>query len=283
MRNPSLILLFVIVSTCGLLAQTVPQGMKYQAVARDLDGNVLSNESISLQIVLHTSVDEPDQAYSEYHTIVTNDYGLFTITIGNGRVSSGSFEQIPWETRDVFMAVSLYDNVRGEFQLLSDSRLLAVPYAFHAYSADKIVGSGGTRNNFGELREKTPWYLDGNENVNDQIHKLGPWNAADLVVITNDTERMRVEAGGDVVVARGSDLHVIDNLNVGKAVELNQMEGNTHVHGQLIVEQTATLKDNLIVDGESTFNSDITVENGATTTSDRRPVGRRKDKPARAT
>ena len=36
-----------------LMAQGVPQGMKYQGVARDADGNVLANQRIALKINLN--------------------------------------------------------------------------------------------------------------------------------------------------------------------------------------------------------------------------------------
>ena len=44
---PILLLLF-----CGVQAQDVPLGMQYQAVARDLQGNILPNQKITLKISL---------------------------------------------------------------------------------------------------------------------------------------------------------------------------------------------------------------------------------------
>ncbi len=67
-------------------SQNVPQGMKYQAVARTLSGNVIANQEISLKISLVNSGKSAAVYYSEVHTVTTNQLGLFTLVIGEGRI-----------------------------------------------------------------------------------------------------------------------------------------------------------------------------------------------------
>ena len=69
------LLVFFIIQT--VIAQTVPRGMNYQAVARDKTGEVLPNQEIFLRINL---VSQPTTAsevvyYSEIHRAVTNSLG----------------------------------------------------------------------------------------------------------------------------------------------------------------------------------------------------------------
>ena len=79
------LLLTIIIAffTFQAFSQSVPQGMRYQAVARDEAGKTLDNENISLQISLRAG-EKGDVLYTERHQVTTNQLGLFSITIGEG-------------------------------------------------------------------------------------------------------------------------------------------------------------------------------------------------------
>nr|ACN58830.1 Legionella vir region protein [uncultured bacterium BLR12] len=122
-------------------AQHVPQGMKYQAVARNLSGNIIANQEIYLKIDLLTGQGSLSTIYySEVHKVVTNQLGLFTLTIGEGNIEKGTFSSIPWSTADVWMQVAIKDKGKPGFVPISSSKLLAVPYAFHAETANALAG-----------------------------------------------------------------------------------------------------------------------------------------------
>jgi hypothetical protein len=76
-------------------AQTpkAPQSFTYQAVARDASGNALVNKSIGLRMSI---ISNTTAVYTETFTANTNAYGMFTVTIGNGAVVTGSFAAINW-------------------------------------------------------------------------------------------------------------------------------------------------------------------------------------------
>ena len=78
-------------------AQTVPAGMKYQAVARSTSGEVLPNRSITLKIELKGDPAKGAMVYySEEHTVVTSQLGLFDLVIGMGKTGFSSMATVPW-------------------------------------------------------------------------------------------------------------------------------------------------------------------------------------------
>lgn len=282
-------LFFFLLSAYG---QTVPQGMKYQAVARDNGGQVIANQLISLQVKLHAP-DSKAKPYSEFHQVITNNLGLFNLTIGQGRVETGSFSDIPWSTEAIWMEVSIDENGGNDFAVISNSELLAVPYAFHALSASAISGENGTKNgNTGNT-----WKVGGNILNVPGPHTLGTKQADDLVLITNDIARLTITADGDIDIANslsvGEDLTVVNDvflntnlsgstinngdftvanssatdltgtLNVNGATDLNstlEVDGATDLNTTLNVDGATDLNSTLEVDGTTDLNSSLEVD-----------------------
>jgi hypothetical protein len=122
-----------------LSAQTVPQGMNYQAVARDANGQIMDNQNINLKITLLGGAADGKSVYNEYHQVVTNEIGLFSLTIGAGEKATGDFSEVPWSAAEIWMDIALAEGENADYKLISTTRLLAVPYAFHAATAGNIV------------------------------------------------------------------------------------------------------------------------------------------------
>jgi len=263
-------------------SQSVPQGMKYQAVARDLKGNVLANQPIELKIALISDVDRQTIAYSETHSVTTNEVGLFNLVIGEGDNSKGLFEEVPWSSYDIWMEVSIKDKDATDFAVISNSRLLAVPYAFHAGTANELAGPTGRGSSGGGVPANV-WTLFGNSNVDDSKDRLGTTDCADLIMITNNLERLRITCEGDINITNslsvgvnldvGNDVHIGNDLTVDQDVFLNVDGGNTTVNGDLTVDNMSStyltgtltvdkatdLNLTLNVDGTTTLNDDLTV------------------------
>ncbi len=76
-----LLCLFVIVNCTFLIgnsfAQTVPQKMNYQGVARDAGGELIAEQSISVRIGITSSEIMNRPVYAEEHAVTTNKSGLF--------------------------------------------------------------------------------------------------------------------------------------------------------------------------------------------------------------
>ena len=107
----------------GVFAQS-PNAFKYQAVLRDLDGKVLANEDVSVEISLLQGSETGTAVLTEVFAITTNMYGLTNLEIGS--VNPVGFAVIDWGNGPYFIKVSVDGDVVGTSQLLS------VPYALHA-------------------------------------------------------------------------------------------------------------------------------------------------------
>ena len=117
-------------------AQNVPQGINYQAVARDANGDVLMNQALTIQFSVISDITTSAVSWQETHTVTTNDYGLFTAIIGQGTSTSGgssaTFDVVDWASSTHFLKVEMNGVDMGTTQLMS------VPYSLHTKTADNI-------------------------------------------------------------------------------------------------------------------------------------------------
>ena len=91
-----LTLVLLIASFQLVSAQSGLTGTNYQAVARNVNGTVLSNQSLTVRFsILGGSAAGPVQ-YQETHTTATNNVGLFTLQIGKGTPLTGAYSTVPW-------------------------------------------------------------------------------------------------------------------------------------------------------------------------------------------
>jgi len=82
--NKALLTLTSVLFCAITIAQSVPKGIKYQAVARDANGDVLMNQALTIQFSVISDVTTGSVSWQETHLDTTNDYGLFTAIIGQG-------------------------------------------------------------------------------------------------------------------------------------------------------------------------------------------------------
>src|SRR5262249_35855766 len=81
--------------------------------------------------------------YQEHHTIVTNQFGLFSLSIGGGTVDAGTFSQINWGSGPKFLEVGLELSGSAVYVAMGTSQLLSVPYALYAETAGNGGGTTG--------------------------------------------------------------------------------------------------------------------------------------------
>lgn len=135
MKKIILSILAVVAFTLSSIAQS-PQAFKYQAVARDLSGVVLSNQAVSFQIsILQGSLVGPS-SFTETHNVTTNDFGLVNLEIGNGTLVSGDFSTIDWGADSYFLQIEMDETGGAAFTLMGTSQLMSVPYALHATTVE---------------------------------------------------------------------------------------------------------------------------------------------------
>jgi hypothetical protein len=163
-----LILLFTILLNTTFLFSQVPSQFSYQALATDLNGDELQSQNISIQAtILSGDIMSGVEEWVERHAITTDEFGLFSIEIGNGIFISGnvsSFRDINWASGDHFLRIEMDTGGGTNFQPVGTNQLLSVPYAlqagnsvkadtadyaldgFHAATADTALYSFNTMN-----------------------------------------------------------------------------------------------------------------------------------------
>ncbi|MEZ7498703.1 hypothetical protein QO200_08125 [Flavobacterium sp. Arc3] len=136
------ILLFVTV-TLSAFAQS-PEKMSYQAIIRGQDNSLVTNSKISLKIIVHQGTATGTIVYQETHSVKTNNNGLVSLEIGTGKIVVGTFSGIAWEKGPYFIETQV--DVAGglNYNIIGITQLLSVPYALHAKTADRLVGSSAT-------------------------------------------------------------------------------------------------------------------------------------------
>lgn len=138
----SLLIAFMAIS--GFVSAQAPQGINYQAVARDNSGAILPNATLQVRYSIISDVPNNIVEYQEVHSnVATNNYGLFTAVIGQGTQTGGTqanFASIPWGSVVPFLKVEV-DNGTGYINM-GTMQFWSVPYALH--SANGGGGGGAT-------------------------------------------------------------------------------------------------------------------------------------------
>jgi uncharacterized protein (TIGR02145 family) len=116
-----------------------PEKMSYQAVIRDADNTLISNQVVGIRIsILRGSVDGM-AVYIETHTPVTGTNGLLSLEIGAGTVVNGDFTAIDWSDGPYFFQTETDPAGGTNYTIKGVSQLLSVPYALHAKTAETII------------------------------------------------------------------------------------------------------------------------------------------------
>ena len=149
--------LFVLFASLTILAQS-PQAFKYQAIARDEVGNVLSMWDIGLRISLIQAGANGQPIYVETHRVRTNIYGLINLTIGEGEVMKGDLSSIEWGKTRHYLRMEIDIEGGRDYKEVGTSQLYAVPYALYADEAGKIADNGNETTSLKEAKSQKPWH-----------------------------------------------------------------------------------------------------------------------------
>jgi len=270
MKKLFLTTVLLAISIPFLMAQ-IPQAFKYQAVVRDYNGLILADQSINLRISILSGNAFGKEVYSEIHKTVTNSMGLVNLEIGRGEDPSGSLSAINWAEGDFFIRIEMDEKGGNLFKQMGVTQLLSVPYALYSGTAGSIASSGNVSD---EGNPSNNWITFGNDNTSPPEDKLGTTDNADLMIVTNDTQRILIKNYGDVFVDRS--MFVGENLSVEGNVYLNTGLGDSTINhgtftvadlkptllsGTLTVDQATDLNSTLNVDGITDLNSNLNVNN----------------------
>ncbi|MDB3906535.1 hypothetical protein N9355_03600 [Crocinitomicaceae bacterium] len=145
-----LLILTLILASAGIGFSQSPDAVNYQAVARDGAGTLLNNQNLDVRIGIYSGIGGAVQEYEETHAVTTNQFGQFSLKIGQGTVVTGTFSAIGWGIDEHHLKVEV-DNGSGYVDL-GTTQLVSVPYAKHAATADvagpwELNGSNAFYNN----------------------------------------------------------------------------------------------------------------------------------------
>ena len=172
MKKLFAILTTVLVSAT-LWAQS-PEKMSYQSVIRDSNDNLVTNQSVGMQISILQGSSTGTAVYTETQTPTTNDNGLVSLEIGAGTVVSGNFTDIDWANGSYFIETETDPTGGINYTIAGTSQLLSVPYALHANEVDPNVPQGTQA---GEMQywNGTAWIV------------VAAGNEGDIMTIINNT------------------------------------------------------------------------------------------------
>ena len=136
-------LCIAIASLTQLQAQA-PQGFNYQATVRNSSGDLIVNSNVYFKFNIIQGSQTADPAYSEEHTLLTDDLGQVSLVIGQGTLTTGVFSEIDWSIGNYYLAIEL-DTGSG-FEPMGVSQLLSVPYAMYSNNSGSSneLPSGGS-------------------------------------------------------------------------------------------------------------------------------------------
>ena len=107
----------------------------YQAVLRDTNGIMLSNQMVDIRVSLLADSVNGTNAYQEIHQTTSNEFGLISLAVGSGNAVFGVWSLLEWESRNYYIKMEL-DTSGGSNYLSSGTTLLkAVPRALYAKMA----------------------------------------------------------------------------------------------------------------------------------------------------
>ena len=127
-------------------AQTSPS-IPYQAVARDSFGTPLPSQSMKIRLSIRDSLSTGAVVYQETDSIVTDKLGMFTVNIGQGNVTSGSFSGINWSSGNKFIQTELDPTGGNSYVNLGTSQMMSVPFALYAQTSGNT--NAPTKSRFG--------------------------------------------------------------------------------------------------------------------------------------
>ena len=124
-----LVLLFLL--SANVWSQS-PEKMSYQAVIRDSDNNLVSNQTVGIQISILQGSASGTAVYVETHEPTANENGLVTLEIGTGAVVSGDFSSIDWSAGPYFLKNETDPSGGNDYSTSGTCELLSVPFALYA-------------------------------------------------------------------------------------------------------------------------------------------------------
>jgi len=263
MKNTLLTILSVLFCTITF-AQSVPQGINYQAVARDASGDVLMNQALTIQFSVISDITTSAVSWQETHTVSTNNYGLYTAIIGQGTAtsvgSSANFDVIDWGASNHLLKVEV--DYGGGFVDMGTTAFMSVPYALSSGSTINSLWKDNGNHLSPDSTASQDIIIYGQTDISGSIAIDGNaeiWGTTRMSVVgigtTNPTETLDVD--GNVRMRTGSSsgyIAVSDSVGVMNWTDpmtINTLQGPQGPAGN----DGVGIAQNLSISGDTLFIS----------------------------
>jgi uncharacterized protein (TIGR02145 family) len=135
-------ILLVVLLSVSSWAQA-PQSFSYQAVIRGINNSLISNKPVGMKISLLQGSENGNGVYVETHQPMSNENGLVSIAIGNGKVEKGTFLTIDWSKGPFFVKTETDPSGGSNYVLTTTNQLLSVPYSLSSNNGISRVSETG--------------------------------------------------------------------------------------------------------------------------------------------
>jgi hypothetical protein len=225
-----------------------PLQFNYQAVARDNRGAPMAMKDIRIRFTIVTDSPEGSAEYSETRKIQTNQFGMFTVSVGSeGAITStGSLKDVKWEKGKKFLRAEIDPRGSNNFIDLGATQLVSVPYAMFALRTMNETSGGfsGVAGNGVSIKDSVVMLgnKEGEEGAALQDNRVIPLNgnklsfqdgaatidiAKSLINIQQDSSLIE----GDTEISGGSFLRVNPLFPRADAVPFVFTRAATRQHG----------------------------------------------------
>ncbi|MEN3325159.1 hypothetical protein VP395_15590 [Mariniflexile soesokkakense] len=182
-------LIATVLFTAISFAQT-PSKVSYQAIVRDVNNNLITNQNIGTQISILQGSSSGTAIYVETQNASTNINGLVTLEIGTGTPVSGDFPTIDWGTDTYFLKIETDPTGGSNYTITGTSQMLSVPYALYAKTSGSstpgpqgpagLNGADGLDGATGPMGPQGPAGLNGADGLDGATGPMGPQGPAGL-------------------------------------------------------------------------------------------------------
>jgi hypothetical protein len=121
----------------------VPQGIPYQAIARNSSGAILASTAISVRFTIRDSIATGAIKYRETFSVTTSAQGMFSVNVGQGTPVTGTFSGTNWGVNSKFMQVEMDPAGGSSYIDMGTQQMMSVPYSLNSGSLKLRVSATG--------------------------------------------------------------------------------------------------------------------------------------------
>jgi hypothetical protein len=130
------LLLFPLISNAQ-----VSDKISFQAVVYDNQNKLVVNRNVGVSMSIISGSVDGAVVYQETHMVTTSGTGLFTLQLGGGTPTIGTYSGINWGAASHFLKREFDINGGTNYQIMGIGEILSVPYAIYAKTTSAMVKS----------------------------------------------------------------------------------------------------------------------------------------------